>query len=156
MRVPCAGYTPRFFARPRIAVIAPTAQVCQRFEQALTAINQATGRLGEGRGPVLTLVPADELGDDGQEEAIEEYAIKMLRDAVVDVIVFAPALASCVPPEEESALSVPTQLTEQSKHGNGECVRVQRVVVSKPAIPALKEVLEGAWWLDPTVHWILD
>ncbi|KAG7352876.1 peptidyl-prolyl cis-trans isomerase [Nitzschia inconspicua] len=69
-----AGISPTFVVRPRVAVVAPSSAVVQKFEAALDACTVLT--------PVIV---------DSASESTQSRVISLLNDFAVDVVVVAPA-----------------------------------------------------------------
>lgn len=125
-----SGSTPRFWARPRVIVVAPTEQAGSRFRHALAAAWAAAERVGgpqgDGRGPIVDVVlcPTEDGrtdgGADGEAEPVDAEATpdnskgplpsvapfifgSSLGAASVDLLVVAPACASRAFPASAAA-----------------------------------------------------
>lgn len=128
------GSVPRFFARPRIGVVAPSTVAVERFAGFLRSERSGRTSVGDGRGPIISSaivnvkpVVEQSSADDssGWEQFVREHALSL------DLLIVAPACATAVEGLLGKALPI-----------------AGRVVVSKPNAASIKEVLSSAWWLD--------
>mmetsp|Transcript_11332 Transcript_11332/g.16690 ORF Transcript_11332/g.16690 Transcript_11332/m.16690 type:complete len:407 (-) Transcript_11332:306-1526(-) len=128
------GYSPVFMVRPRVAVVAPTQSIYQKFQSAM----------GTHATPTPIIVDEQEGDDD-----VAKRAVKLLETFAVDVIVVAPACTDLL-----SSLELPPSWTEVK--GSAEIdLSIQNVVIRAKPIEILTAIKSKSW-LGTGTNWHLD
>jgi len=121
------GITPEFMIRPRVGILAPNQQACERFQKAL------------GEHASTTMLVAEEGSDD---ETIRLVLEKMDVFAV-DVIVVAPACADLL-----ALMDVPLSWNDATKKLNGALSTLpkkENVFIEAKPVDVLSAILSKSW-----------
>ena len=130
------GYTPVFMVRPRIAVVAPTNIVCQKFEK----IFRSTA--------VITTISMDDM--DVTKSDLLSKKIQMLLDQFsVDIVLLTPVCSDIL-----KTIIYPVSWEKVTNNSCGKISLDEIVLISKP-VEAVKVVKEQSW-IRNHKFWIFD
>jgi cyclophilin family peptidyl-prolyl cis-trans isomerase len=113
------GKTPEFIVRPRVAIVAPTIQICEKFSKFLV-------------GATVTMIPVEEDCGDCTVEDRMKYVWSLVQSFVIDVVLFAPVYSQAC-----SGMEIPSSWNLFKEN----IQKDQIFIVSKPmdAVSALKQ-----------------
>lgn len=133
-----SGITPEFMIRPRVGVLAPSAQVAERFKKAL----------GEHASTTMFVVDEAKGGDDeivrAASEALEKFSI--------DVVLAAPACSKML-----QSMSIPASWADAAKKLNGtfSCPASENVLIEAKPLDALSAITSKSW-MGSRPGWLLS
>jgi peptidylprolyl isomerase len=112
------GKTPEFIARPRVAIVAPTLQICEKFSKTLS-------------GSTVTKIPVEDDFVDCTLEDRMKYVQNLVASFMIDVVLFAPVYSDAC-----SCMETPSSWIS----AKGNIQKDQIYIIAKPmdAISALK------------------
>lgn len=132
-----AGITPEFMIQPRVGILAPNKQACERFRKAL--------------GEYASCKPVATDDVDGGDDEIVRSVLEPLEKFALDVVVVAPACAKLL-----ALMDVPSSWIDAATNSKGACLpkRVEVFIEAKP-VEVLSAIL-GNSWLGTRSGWLLS
>lgn len=130
------GVTPEFVIRPRVGILAPNEQVCEKFRKAL----------GEHASVLPTLVASEDMeggGEDDDEIVVVRSVLEQLETFALDVVVVAPACAKLL-----AVMDVPSSWMDVEKKSNGSSWRLpekEEVFIEAKPVEVLSAILSKSW-----------
>mmetsp|Transcript_40316 Transcript_40316/g.84349 ORF Transcript_40316/g.84349 Transcript_40316/m.84349 type:complete len:379 (+) Transcript_40316:189-1325(+) len=128
------GITPEFVIRPRVGILAPNEQACERFRKAL----------GEHASvPMLVAAEDAEGGGEDGEIAVVRSVLEQLETFALDVVVVAPACAKLL-----ALMDVPSSWMDVAKKSNGASWRLpekEEVFIEAKPVEVLSAILSKSW-----------
>jgi len=130
------GITPEFMIRPRVGILAPSKQACERFQKAL------------GEHASATLVAADDVR--GDDDDIVRSVLKPLEKFALDMVVVAPACAKLL-----VTMDVPLSWIHAAKKSNAALPKKEQVFIEAKPVEVLAAIMSKSW-VGTRPGWLLS